>query len=592
MECPHSSTCPGCPYIELSYAEQLSRKRARVVSALSEFGDLGAPDVSFTLPADPIVGYRERSKLVVDEGRIGLFAKGTHRVVDLPGCRVMHADAKAVVAKLRELLPFSFPLRGVDLRRVDDGVLVTLIVPEDAPADAARDAARALRDRAGAVVVSVAISRRAEGSAQVLGGPPSVVVGKERVALRVSPDGPYHFAEPGSFAQAHRGQERALVNAIVRALSGGRSLEGTHVLELYAGASALGLELAARGAKVTAVEAFEPASRLAADAAREQGLPLTAVAADAPRETRNLLLRDRRFDAVVVNPPRRGLPADLREDVSRLARKLLVYVSCEPATLARDLSDFRRLGFSADSLSAYDMMPLTEEVETLAVLRPTGVPEPEVLFESERLIAVAKAPHESTTPQGEHESSLLARVRTLPGASFAVPVHRLDAGTSGVCLFARDAKYVAELAAALAAGEKEYVAVAHGVTRDKGSIRRPLSEHGRPKDARTRYVRRAIVSGHSLLVARPDEGKKHQIRRHLAAIGHPIVGDDRYGDVRTNRHFLSKYFLDRPFLHCARIRLRHEGSEIVLTAKLAPDLAVVLRALAGSAGPAPQEILV
>src|SRR6185369_7878290 len=150
----------------------------------------------------------------------------------------------------------------------------------------------------------------------------------------------------------------------------------------------------------------------------------------------------------------------------------------------RDLWDLNRLGLGAEKLAPHDMMPLTDEVETLTVLRPTAPPLPEILFEDEALIAVAKVPHESTIPQGEHDGSLLQRVRELPGAALAVPVHRLDAGTSGVCLFARDGKLVAELASALTLGEKEYIAVAHGVTRDKGSIRRPLSKHGRPKDAR------------------------------------------------------------------------------------------------------------
>jgi 23S rRNA (uracil1939-C5)-methyltransferase len=224
-------------------------------------------------------------------------------------------------------------------------------------------------------------------------------------------------------------------------------------------------------------------------------------------------------------------------------------------------------------------MPLTEEVETLAVLVPGEVPAPEVLYRDEELLAVAKAPHEPTTPQGEHDGSLLHRVKRLGGAERATPVHRLDIGTSGIVLFALEPEHVRALSRALAEGEKEYVALVRGVVRDKGSIRRPLVERGRPLEARTRYVRKDIVGGHSFVVVRPDEGRKHQIRRHFAAIGHALVGDERYGHGPTNQHFGAKYFLDRSFLHCGRLAITHHGQPLELAAPLAPDLSYVLERL-------------
>src|SRR5262249_29871924 len=147
----------------------------------------------------------------------------------------------------------------------------------------------------------------------------------------------------------------------------------------------------------------------------------------------------------------------------------------------------------------------------LALVVRSEPPLPDILHEDEHFVAVVKAPHEPTTPQGEHPGSLLSRVRRLPGAAEAVPVHRLDLGTSGVCLMAKKPEYVASIAKALAQGQKEYVALCKGVVREKGAIRRPLVEHGRPHEARTRYARREVVGGHSRVTVRPDEGRKHQI---------------------------------------------------------------------------------
>jgi 23S rRNA-/tRNA-specific pseudouridylate synthase len=210
------------------------------------------------------------------------------------------------------------------------------------------------------------------------------------------------------------------------------------------------------------------------------------------------------------------------------------------------------------------------------------VPEPEVLFSDETLIAVAKAPHEPTIPQGEHEGSLLARVRRLPNAESAVPVHRLDVGTSGVCLFARRPEYAAELGKALAEGQKEYLALLRGIARKKGVVNRALLERGRRQGARTRYVRTDVVGGHSIVQAYPEHGRKHQVRRHVASIGHPVAGDERYGDRATNSHFSMKHGLDRPFLHAHKIAMTHRGRELEIVAPLAPDLELVLESLSAS----------
>jgi 23S rRNA (uracil1939-C5)-methyltransferase len=579
VTCVHASHCPGCPLIHLTYAEQLLEKRGRVARVLERFSELSECHPSETVAAETVVGYRSRAKLVVARDRLGLFAKGSHRVVDLPECRVLDPAIQVVAGAVRRLLPFGMPLRAVDLRGVDSGVLLTLVVPEGADEPSVRAAAARLT-REAPEIVGVAVSHREEGSAQVLGKSPVTITGRSTVPCRVNENGPFHLAAPGSFTQAHRGQQRALFSAIEAAVYRARGgLEGAEVLELYAGAGALSLELASRGARTVAVESFQSSALRVEEAAHAQNLKVTVVAGDAAEHAALLAGRGRRFDAIVVNPPRRGLPPGLRADLARLAPKALVYVSCEPLTLARDLADLARRGMAPESIVPYDMMPLTEEVETLAVLGARAVPLPEVLFADEHLIAVAKAPHEPTTPQGEHLGSLLDRVRMLDGAERAVPVHRLDAGTSGVCLFARGPEHVHTLALALTKGEKEYVTLARGVTRDKGSIRRPLFEHGRPHESRTRYARRAVVSGHSLAVVRPDEGRKHQIRRHLAVIGHPVVGDDRYGDARTNQYFAMRHFLDRPFLHCASICLNHGGRALELRAELAPDLALVLEGL-------------
>jgi 23S rRNA (uracil1939-C5)-methyltransferase len=158
-------------------------------------------------------------------------------------------------------------------------------------------------------------------------------------------------------------------------------------------------------------------------------------------------------------------------------------------------------------------------------------------------------------------------------------LHRLDAGTSGVCLFARRAEDTRSLQSALAdpRSARRYLALVRGVARARGRIARPLHEGGRALPAETRYRRLAVAGGHAFLEVSPGSGRTHAIRRHLAAIGEPVLGDERHGHAPSNRHLFERYFLDRPFLHCASIEIPEPGNRMLrVESPLAPDLAAVL----------------
>src|SRR5690606_14966130 len=132
------------------------------------------------------------------------------------------------------------------------------------------------------------------------------------------------------------------------------------------------------GNRVLTVESFAPAAANARAAAEAQGLaPLMEVkTGDVSEVVAQLATAGERFQAVVMNPPRRGISPTAREAISRLGAPLLIYVSCDPDTLARDLDHMTRLGYSSTELLPLDMIPLTEEVETVVALRRTPPPAP------------------------------------------------------------------------------------------------------------------------------------------------------------------------------------------------------------------------
>lgn len=607
VHCDHGESCGGCPLIGLSYTDQLEKKRGRVTLAMARYPSLTYASVSPVAPATSIVGYRTRAKLMVAPGaRVGLFAKGGgHEVVDIPGCRVLAPVLVRVAAHLRTRIASSErlggalesfdpagrgALRAIDLREVvGDGpprVLVTFVVERarmtdlDPLREAATELTQALPE-----VVGVAVNFHVGDTPQVLGGETVVLTGVSAAPDRIGPS--VHFATFGSFVQVHREQASRVHSMLVEALGLLRpEARPARVLDLYGGSGAISLGLAAAGARVRLVEAFGPAVAQANAGAAAQGLDVRAEKADVAIALRAFSERGELFDAVVLNPPRRGASPATREGIARLEPQIVAYVSCDPETLARDLDHLSRLGYSVVSQQPIDMIPLTEEVETVAILRRGETPPPRVLYENDDILIVEKGPHEPTTPQGEYASSLLARARLLPGGESCVPVHRLDVGTSGLVMLARHPDRVAKWAAVLSAAStrKTYLATVRGVTPGKGATSEDLHEGAKTLRARTRYRRLAIASGQSVLRVVPDQGRTHQIRRHLAGIGHPVVGDDRYGHAPTNRYFAEKYALDRAFLHCLRIELDHPDTGVrhIIEAPLAGDLRAVLERISSA----------
>jgi 23S rRNA (uracil1939-C5)-methyltransferase len=619
VSCEHADRCGGCPIIALPYAEQLALKRGRVVQSLARYQALELVYTEPVQPAQPIVSYRTRAKLIVAPGgKVGLFAKGGgHQVVDIPNCRVLSPVLAGVGNVIRarvladeerggplapfDATPVSRPapapmgaLRAVDLREVqgvggEEGarVLVTLVVQRSRIGDleTLHAAARELAAEA-PEIIGIAANFHEGDAPQILGNETVTLFGATSAPDRLGAS--THLATFGSFVQAHRGQAGRVHAMLVEALGiAGSKARGAplRVLDLYGGSGAIALGLAAAGASVHLVESFPPAVAHAQQAAASQKLDVVAECADVSAALKAASERAERFDAAVVNPPRRGMGPMAREWLSRVEPQLIAYVSCDPDTLARDLDHFARLGYAATQLRPLDMIPLTDEVETVAFLRRTGVPTPRVVFDDPEILVVEKGPHEPTIPQGEYAGSLLSRARRIPGAENAVPVHRIDIGTSGLVMLAKDARFVQAWAEALGAAttRKIYVAAARGVTPSKGAITRELREDGKLYPARTRYRRLAVAAGHSVLRVIPEQGRTHQIRRHLAAIGHPVLGDERYGHAPTNRFFEEKNGLDRAFLHCVRIEFLHPrtGARLILEAPLPGDLRAVLERTSG-----------
>jgi len=196
------------------------------------------------------------------------------------------------------------------------------------------------------------------------------------------------------------------------------------------------------------------------------------------------------------------------------------------------------------------------------------------------------------SPIDKHETEFaLQYARALNGGEHVYPVHRLDRPTSGVLLFARDPDTARTVGQAMMAGEvsKTYLAVVRGWTPESGTIDHPLKDEPEDRrlrgteqpvrDALTHYRRLATTeipveieryptSRYSLVELYPKTGRKHQLRRHMKHINHPIIGDANHGRGRHNRYFAERFGQGRLMLAATELALTHPvtGEELILKA--------------------------
>lgn len=217
-------------------------------------------------------------------------------------------------------------------------------------------------------------------------------------------------------------------------------------------------------------------------------------------------------------------------------------------------------------------------------------PRPIDLLYVDEHVAIANKPSGLLVHRGWDQSDDVAmfRVRDALG-SHVYPVHRLDRGTSGALLFARTREAAAALGRAFESGrvEKKYLALVRGTPPDEGVIDYaiPRSEDGPrvPAVTRFRVLARSLVDRCSLVLAMPETGRLHQVRRHFAHLRHPLVGDVNHGSGEINRRYRAVYNLHRLALHAVGIALDHPAPDAVtridVVAPVPDDLARALAAL-------------
>ena len=335
---------PPSPELDDAVARRLSEKAHRIETML------GRP-VDVTHPSPRASGYRARLSLRPDrDGALGQSLPGTHAHVPLRSVPLARAELNRVLPQLPPMPGFG----QVELRSDGERVVLSAWSPRKGrgarnrrnrgATPALRDAIRSL-DLAGSGLAGAALDGRA-------------IAGAATTALHVA--GIDHVLSPDTFFQVNLEVNAALVAAVGRLA---RELEPSALLDLYAGAGNLSLPLAADGVPTVLVESGRSSTADAQRTIARRKLPAEVRTDDAGRFSAG----DAFFDVAILDPPRAGAPGVLPQLALTRPRGIL-YVSCNPSALVRDLRPLSASGYQVDRVEVFDMFPQTPHAEVLVRL--------------------------------------------------------------------------------------------------------------------------------------------------------------------------------------------------------------------------------
>ena len=376
-ECPVAKLCGGCDFWHMDYEEETRLKADRVRQCLNRIGGEQLEALPI-LSAPTCYGYRNKAQYPVSskKGRTfaGFFRAGTHQVVENERCLILPEETdtvkKIVIDYVNHYRITAYDeathkglLRHIYVRRgaVSEQVLVCLVV-NGRKLPHADDLIRRLQAVPGFTTLVLSVNTK----------PGNAVLGEEFITLH----GPGYIEDtlcglqfrlsPRSFYQVNHHQAQRLYEA---AIAQAGITKDDLVLDLYCGVGTITLAMAKAAGKVIGVEVIEQAVRDAEDNTRRNGIENAEFfCGDAGKAALELEAKGIHPDVIVVDPPRKGLNGDTIEALHRMSPRRIVYVSCDPATLARDVALLKERGYALQSAQAADLFPRCAHVESIVCL--------------------------------------------------------------------------------------------------------------------------------------------------------------------------------------------------------------------------------
>ena len=394
-KCPVASRCGGCSLQHISYAAQLKLKQTQVVDALRKIGgfEKELEDKSFVV--EPTVGmedpwrYRNKSQMPFARNKdfeivSGFYRPGSHDIVATESCIIQGKVADRMVASIKEFaiqnkLPIYDEKTGVGLLRhvmtrvgkKTGEIMVVIVITgkgipnEDGLVEKLKNDIEYHFRTSGCTLQSVIINTNTKSTNVVLGKINRTIFGKDFITDKI---GKFTFKiSPLSFFQVNTVQTNVLYE---KAMEFADLKGGETVIDAYCGAGTISLFLSQKAEKVIGVEIVKSAIADAIENAKINKVEnVEFICGEAEKIIPALYKKGVKADVVVVDPPRKGCDIKLLETIVAMEPEKIVYVSCDPSTLARDLKYLAGKGFEVKKAQPVDMFPQTNHIEVVVKLR-------------------------------------------------------------------------------------------------------------------------------------------------------------------------------------------------------------------------------
>lgn len=371
-ECEYFYKCGGCQMWHMDYEAELAFKHKKVADCIKRIGGIDTP-VSPIVGADNICRYRNKVQMPVSEKGIGFYRNNSHDVIDIEDCLLQNNASRDIVSAVRRWIqenniePYDEKtgngiLRHIYIRSGKGGVLLTLVAnAEELPCTD-----KLIVELTGLDVplVGIVLNVNMRNTNVVLGNKNTVLWGKAAITDNI---GDVEFEiSPNSFYQVNKEQTLKLYS-IARRMA---ELSGREtVWDLYCGIGTIGQFMAKSAGKIAGIEIVPQAVEDAKRNAEKNGIENAEYFCGAAEDLAPILIKKGyKPDVVILDPPRKGCDEKLLDTVVRSKAKRIVYVSCKPSTLARDLKYLEAHGYKTQEIVPCDMFPRTSHVECIAKL--------------------------------------------------------------------------------------------------------------------------------------------------------------------------------------------------------------------------------
>ena len=354
--CPYAGRCGGCSWQHLRYEAQLKAKQQSVADALRRIGKLDDFELKPIIAARDPFHYRRRIRLQAGAvSGLGFFAAGSHSVVEIDSCLIADERVNAALAALRLWLgELNRAMEYLELVAGDEpNELVVVAQPAESFQSSDESGCERLIGANNSINGLIVLARAGR---KIYGRTLITVKLQNDLTLQVDAD---------VFTQVNADGNRQMIEQL---LAAGDFHRQDRILELYCGAGNFTLPLAQRVGEVTAVEGYRAA--IASGEINAQRYRMENIrwhCAGVPQAVARLKRQRQSYNKIVLDPPRTGAKG-IEADLAALGAEMILYVSCNPATLARDLANLAKQGYKLHSVQPMDFFPHTFHVESLAVM--------------------------------------------------------------------------------------------------------------------------------------------------------------------------------------------------------------------------------